>query len=50
MFRRELTDANIPIGSTNNQWGMIKTPLIEGSLYGARISKYRLKGLKEEPV
>jgi hypothetical protein len=33
MFRREITDANIPTGLTNNQWGMIKTPLIEGSLY-----------------
>jgi hypothetical protein len=32
-FRREITDDNIPIGSTNNQWRMNNPPLIEGSLY-----------------
>ncbi|WP_369436154.1 hypothetical protein [Lysinibacillus fusiformis] len=29
------TDRKSPIGSTYNQWGMKKTPLIEVSLYHA---------------
>ncbi|UTR09397.1 hypothetical protein MM300_16035 [Evansella sp. LMS18] len=30
---REITDVNIPIGSTNNHWGMNNPLVIEGSLY-----------------
>jgi ATP-binding cassette subfamily B protein len=36
-----MTDANIPIGSTNNQWGMNNNPLIEGSLYNSLVTDER---------
>ncbi|UTR12476.1 hypothetical protein MM300_09400 [Evansella sp. LMS18] len=37
-FMREITDDNIPIGSTNNPWVMNNPPRIEGSIYNMKKS------------